>query len=428
MELGLSLSEISKIAVYGANPEYSEAARSEFSMDSPLAVEKVADALIMPAQKTPFDHDFEFFAGAYTADQIFIPHSTLKRRKGHISGPYPAEVLRVVSPQFRSGEAVFCGLMNQHFGHFLVEATARLWWGIRNNFRGKYLFQIFDDVNYKPAAKEFFELLGIGDQIEFIRTPTVFETLYVPQAAIIFNHSYASEYLLPFERVRQALANQVSDNSPKKIFLSRAGMQNRSVIGQDMVESWFVGQGYVSISPENLPLSEQIKLVLGADEIAGINGSAFHLLLFTRGKKTKTVMRDGPFNATYMMIDKATNTFAEYFFAYKKMQRASFGLLTPTLLDLERLAALLQRSGFALPAKMELPAKNRMMQQYLARWHAAFAQKISNTAPSDETLLPALLSHILDNDGPVDHSRLSRILAEAGYEQEAASLRPDQQE
>jgi len=264
--------------------------------------------------------------------------------------------------------------------------------------------------------------LGIGDQIEFIRKPTVFETLYVPQAAMIFNHSYASEYLRPFEHIRKTLTAQVSDTSPKKIFLSYADLKDRWVIGQDVVETLFTTQGYVSVSPENLPLQEQIKLVLGADEIAGINGSAFHLLLFCKGKKTKTVMRDGPFNATYMMIDRATNTTAEYFFAIEKMQRASFGLLTPTLLDLEHLVDRLRGAGFTVPDNIKLPAKSDLIRQYLASWHAAFAEKIGPDARFEDALLPALLSHILDKNGPISRNKLSQVLAEAGYGQEAALL------
>jgi len=126
MELGLILSDISKITVYGAGPKYTKAARKDFAMDRPLGVEKIANGLVMPAQKAPLDHPFEFFAGAYTAEQKFIPQSTLTRRKGDISSPYAADALQEISPKYRSGEAVFCGLMNHHFGHFLVEATARL--------------------------------------------------------------------------------------------------------------------------------------------------------------------------------------------------------------------------------------------------------------------------------------------------------------
>ncbi len=416
------MSEISNIIVYGAGPEYQKAARKSFAHKQPLSILEISDGLVMPAQKTTGDQMIEFYAGAYSDQKKFIPESALTRRKGNISGPYPAEVLANIKPDYRDKSAVYCGLLNHHFGHFLVEATARLWWGIQNDFRGKYLFQIFDNVSYKPAAKEFFELLGIADQIEFIRKPTVFKTLYLPEAALVFNQSYACEYLLPFEKIRQNLNGQISADSPKKIFLSRAALQDRAVIGQDVVEKWFKGQGYVSVIAEKLSLTQQVKLVLGADEIAGINGSAMHLLLFGKGKKTKTIMRNGPFNATYMMLDGATGTQAEYFFALKNTKRANFGLITPSLLDLEKLAGMLQESGFSIDKTAALPDENDLEQKYLASWHAAFAQKIGQNNSSDEALLPALLSHILDKNGPVNRDKLSQILAQAGYAEEAAAL------
>ncbi|MCF6304048.1 MAG: glycosyltransferase family 61 protein [Rhodobacteraceae bacterium] len=416
------MSGISNITLYGANPEYLKASCKGFLQGSALTVQEVPDGLVMPAQKTTGDQAIEFYAGAYTDQKKFIPESALTRRKGNISGPYPADVLAQAAPDYCAESAVYCGLLNHHFGHFLVEATARLWWGIQNDFCGKYLFQIFDNVNYKPAAQEFFELLGIADQIEFIRKPTVFKTLYLPQAALVFNQSYAREYLLPFEKIRQNLSSQISADSPKKIFLSRTALQNRAVIGQDLVEKWFNEQGYVSVIPEKLLLTQQIKLVLGADEIAGINGSAMHLLLFGKGKKTKTIMRNGPFNATYMMLDGATGTQAEYFFALKNTKRASFGLITPSLLDLEKLAGMLRESGFSIDKTAALPDENELKQKYLASWHAAFAQKIGQNTLSDEALLPALLSHILDKNGPVNRDKLSQILAQAGYAEEAAAL------
>ncbi len=421
-DLGLNVSDISKITVYGASPEYTKAACQNFELDRALTAQKIRDGLVMPARKTTTDHTIEFFGGAYTNQQEFIPESALTRRKGNISGPYPADILAKIKPDYREDEVVFCGLMNHHFGHFLVEATARLWWGIKNGFRGKYLFQIFDHVTYKPAAQEFFELLGIADQIEFIKKPTIFKTLHLPESALVFNQSYASEYLLPFERIRQNLAGQIPADNPKKIFLSRKALKHRAVIGQDVVEKWFNNQEYISVSPESLSLSQQIKLVLGADEIAGINGSAMHLLLFSKGKNTKTIMRNGPFNATYMMLDGATGTNSEYFFALKKTKRANFGLITPSLLDLEKLADMLRDSGLLIDQKIALPDENALKQKYLASWHGAFAQKIGQNPQSDEALLPALLSYTLDKNGPVDLNRLSRILAKAGYDEEASLL------
>ena len=69
---------------------------------------------------------------------------------------------------------------------------------------------------------------------------------------------------------------------PDRLFLTRTG-DKRVCRNRDEVEAVFTAAGFTVVSPEHLPLAEQVRLVRGASAVAGFAGSAmFHTAFAAR--------------------------------------------------------------------------------------------------------------------------------------------------
>lgn len=70
--------------------------------------------------------------------------------------------------------------------------------------------------------------------------------------------------------------------TPSRLFLTRKGVnQGRGLLNRARIEAMAAGAGFTVISPETMPLIQQIHLFAGAREIIGEYGSALHNSLFS---------------------------------------------------------------------------------------------------------------------------------------------------
>lgn len=208
--------------------------------------------------------------------------------------------------------AVFLGPMrSEHYGHFLVEATARLWYWQLSAEHDEECVPVFSYAATSGApvlpsyVREFMDLYG-GDLLKraiFITQPTRFARVLVPRAAC--TPSYYSEMaLLPFQRVAAA----VPAGAHEKVYLSRT--QFRTGVGythgEEELEKNFALNGFHIVYPEQLNLREQVSIIKGARVIAGINGTALHNLLFHPGGADVIILqRSNEFHFWQCVINQA---------------------------------------------------------------------------------------------------------------------------
>lgn len=83
-------------------------------------------------------------------------------------------------------------------------------------------------------------------------------------------------------KVRPKLGAAKQSDAPRRIYLSRKDSQHRKLTNRREVEQWFAEHGFRTYDFEHIPFSEQLRLVQGADFIAGPDGSAFFLFFFAR--------------------------------------------------------------------------------------------------------------------------------------------------
>jgi len=142
----------------------------------------------------------------------------------------------------------------------------------------------------------------------YIDKPTQFRSVAVPDQSMYLSESYTKEYLVPFETIK---AN-VTPANVKKIYLSRleydtANKDKRKCFGEEYFEKFFVAHGFKSIAPEKLSVTEQIALVMGADEIAAGMGTLTHFAFFCKpGAKFIQLNRTSTYHSTQSFVNDAT--------------------------------------------------------------------------------------------------------------------------
>lgn len=204
------------------------------------------------------------------------------------------------------GEYIYLGILNQHWGHFLVDYCTRMYYAIRHSEK-KCFF-----LTSRPGTQEitsqiyrFIELSGINmTNISFISDPVFIEHLIIPEQSYIVDGYYSREYLDVFEQI-------VYNHKPKcdkyfkKIFFSRTKFNKNYIkeIGSEMIEDVMAEAGFKSICPEEESLDNQIAYLRNCEEFCAINGSLHHNLVFTQNLDIKTYVINKQQFVNNMLMD-----------------------------------------------------------------------------------------------------------------------------
>ena len=286
----------------------------------------------------------EMAAGAYRQDGTMIAATGLQRLTG--SGireiVHGYDELPVADAQ-ECAEAVYGGYILPHFGHFMIESTARLWWVVLNQFKGPVIFQtVLPEV--PDYARSFFSLLGIEpvflDGSKGVRV----RSLIVPDAAAMERGEVHRSFTLPF----QHLADRANGKGgPEKLYVSR-GQGVGAVFGERTLENILRMEGFAVLDPTRATLAEQIAAFAHAREIIGCTGSAMHNVLYCRrAAKVAYLCRGGAITPTFPAIDAALGSY-ESFYIYAALNPLPLtsGLMSPQLIDSEACCRHLFDAGF----------------------------------------------------------------------------------
>ena len=166
--------------------------------------EVVAQGVVLPTIKQVNEEDVGYFKGGVVdANGKFVEASANRRKDlgGSMFEAYPFEADEVdVVPE----EVVYGGILVNHFGHFLMESTNRLWFWVENS--DKDLGVVFLMPKKQKVIRQFWEfmdLLGIKrDKVYLIHKPTRFAKVYVPSPSHVLGLSYDEKFLVPFQAIR----------------------------------------------------------------------------------------------------------------------------------------------------------------------------------------------------------------------------------
>ena len=227
--------------------------------------------------------------GVVDQDGNYIPLSGVP---GRVWGAYPTEDI-----PFEDKKVVYCGYMVNHWGHFLVEAVARLWYYLRNDSTvEKYIFFLNQDERREIRGnyREFFELLGIWDKLEFINKPTKYREVLIPELAFHYHDYYSPDFLDIFNTVAANVSVDPNWEIAQKIYFSRSQLKKGMGMefGLELLDNFFSKNGYTILYPEKVPLSRMIHYIRNCDTLATLSGSLPHNMLFAcPGQKLVVIER-----------------------------------------------------------------------------------------------------------------------------------------
>lgn len=233
------------------------------------------------------------------------------------------------------GTTLYGGVYHPMWGHYLVNSLERLWY----NFSKEaplidHIVFVSDNITSTQMGggiATLNKLAEISDKLVVTNCITSFDELIVPDQALSHRH-YSKEFMWIFEKVKKnALVNDEHFNYPEKIFLTRSNLKNahKNEINCELLDKYFVDNGYQILSPERMSLTELIRYFHHAKSIVSICGTLAHNFLFApQTAKFTIIERHGFINEWQMTCDRAAGICSILVDAnYQPMQSNSIGRL-----------------------------------------------------------------------------------------------------
>lgn len=185
--------------------------------------------------------------------------------------------------QQRGGTWLWGGVLWMHFGHFLVESTARLWAldGLKDKIDGI----LFVPKRPRNGAEvigfqhDFVQLMGSDAPVVCADQPQQVERLIVPGQGFGLGTLITGTDAFR-AAMAQRFAQDIAPDGPEKLYLSRSKLPvgRGNLVGEAELENNLRDQGYTIYHPEKHDLRHQIATYKAARHIVAAEGSALHLL------------------------------------------------------------------------------------------------------------------------------------------------------
>ncbi len=146
----------------------------------------------------------------------------------------------------------------------------------------------------RPWQDESLRLLGLADMPRI--EANVWKPYFFSKAIYCeFLGGHGGGYISPYlDRLMAALAKniEVSDDRPRRLYVSRSDATRRPLTNERQVEDVLRSHGFAAVVPSTLSLVEQIRLFKGADVVVGPHGAGMTNIGFCRpGTKVLELMQ-----------------------------------------------------------------------------------------------------------------------------------------
>jgi pimeloyl-ACP methyl ester carboxylesterase len=255
------------------------------------AVQHLGQALVLPERAG----DTKLACGVLKADGSYVELSRawIRARKATPKPTMQPDEQITDLP----GRHLFAGHFRDHFGHFLVESTARLW--------------ALDHLPYKPDSilylpyrgahsaaqkaiagqQHIFDMLGIDIPVVSYPGALRVEELFVPELGFGWLDRYAGS-----PAYRKFMCGRLSKvampEGGDKLYISRAKLAaNRGgILGETVIEENLARAGFEIFHPERHPLEVQIARYRAAKTVVALDGSALHLAAYVLPADARVAM------------------------------------------------------------------------------------------------------------------------------------------
>ena len=252
------------------------------------SITTLKNATVVP----PAESSFVQPAGVLDASGGYCPQGALWRKYRPLTTrpDVPGEVTGTLS-----GRWLWGGILWAHFGHFLVESTARLWAldGPEKPVDGIVFIPKRPRVggNLRGFQTDFIDLMAPGMAIRVATQPTRVEELVVPGQGFGLGRITAGTGRFR-DAIHNRFARDIKPEGPEKIYISRSalGLGKGGLLGEERLEELLAGEGYEVFHPQKFDIATQIARYRAARQVVAADGSALHLFAMVGGPEQKVAI------------------------------------------------------------------------------------------------------------------------------------------
>lgn len=238
-------------------------------------------------------------AGVYDTAGNFVEGSICWRDAGLPVTSRPEGELPAKKGRRKKGTWLFGGMAYRHFGHFLCEATGRLW--AQDHFDKPIAGVVYLPKQRKGKAEKFLtpilpwaRICGARGEVTAFNDPTLFQQLIVAPQGFGTGEMIAGQP--EFRRyISENCGREIAAEGAEKIYISRSGLfaKRGRYFGEALIEAWLRDEGFEIYHPQAHPIAAQIAQYKAARVILSSDSSALHLAAFfaRTGDKVGIILR-----------------------------------------------------------------------------------------------------------------------------------------
>lgn len=256
--------------------------------DRPLKAEQIQDGYILPLRKVENGKnqvlDGTFCGGVAAKDFTFA--AGVERNRKNPKANYSCKTSYRPEGQvpFFNETVVFGGVLYGHYGHSIVDGLTRMWWFVEHpDTEYRFIFVRMPGRDMKNPEK-FLELLGLEkERYEIIDDPRQYRQIIIPEEGFFSLESCINTHWLQVpQRIAERADAIASCERPERVYFTRTAFPSGDGVGEEYYEDFFRNRGYTVVSPEKLPVEDQIAIYRNARSIVCVNGTLAHAALFAR--------------------------------------------------------------------------------------------------------------------------------------------------
>lgn len=269
-----------------ARQEIEERYRREDKVSAPLRVKAVDGGMVLPGRNRAggvLDDTGDFVeASAYACRGVRLWGGSYK-----VSGD---------ETERREETVIFAGQMQRHWGNFLFDCLARMWYPLREKeYRIVYCSLDLPEEELKDPGKNYSQLLALmgisPERVEEIKRPTVFERVLIPELAVFPGEFYSEELRGIYDNIVSNVTGKYGYPVYDRIYLTRTHMKVKKELGEESIERLFAENGYRVIAPETLSVAEQVWLFSHCRVFASMEGTTSHNIVFAKPGAEQIILR-----------------------------------------------------------------------------------------------------------------------------------------
>ena len=320
---------------------YEKEVKTNYFKSDPLRIEKVYNGIIHPIQSSnpKSNSQKSNVYGGVTDDKLniidlslnkFISPYFIKKKTTNIWYKGPSPYCKLSNINYVNEDVIFLGALHKHYGHFILEGLARLWFCLRIK-KQNYKF-VYISTDGKDRFLDFFKIFGIEKRnLKKITKPTKFKSVTIPEPSIRL-HDYCH---LEYKKTIDKIKDNVKKSRIDKVYFSKENIKNNRAFNEKSIRKVFSKNGFKVFYPEQLSVYKMISIIKGCKILVGTSATNIHNAIFMEDKESFICLnRSGHFHPIQTMIEKIRSLKATYIDVFYFSSDKNFGdqpcLLTPT--------------------------------------------------------------------------------------------------